>query len=509
MKRSTLKSILVFLITGLTAFVQAQKGYDISIKMKGCNDTMVYLVKYIFDQQYITDTCKKIKDGQIRFKGQETLDKGIYTLVSQGKSVYFDFFINDSFKFSISTDKSDIISNLKCTGSKDNEAFFGYLKFISDKNKQFGNLRDQTKGMSRLDSTAYMKKNLDKLNNEVKTFDENFMSRSKGTYVYDVMNLKTEKEAKELPLAKNNRPDSIYAYYYYKSHFFDGMDFKDERIIRTPFFDDRIVRYFDQVILQHPDTIIQEINRLMAKCPENELIYNLLIGHFTYKYEQSKIMGFDKIFVHLADKFIISGRAEKVYSDETVAKIKERVDVLRNLLLESKVPDLLAIDTTYGGLIRKMGFDTASSSKSITDLYYKNIDKITPLFKNLYNVKAKYTVLVFWAADCGHCQTEVPKLHEELMKIKSKIDFKVVAVQTKDELYKDWKKFILDKKLTDFIHVFDPIHINNLKEKFDIYSTPVIYILDSDKRIKAKRLGADQVPQMLETLEQLEKANTR
>ena len=105
MKRSTLKSILVFLITGLTAFVQAQKGYDISIKMKGCNDTMVYLVKYIFDQQYITDTCKKIKDGQIRFKGQETLDKGIYTLVSQGKSVYFDFFINDSFKFSISTDK--------------------------------------------------------------------------------------------------------------------------------------------------------------------------------------------------------------------------------------------------------------------------------------------------------------------------------------------------------------------------------------------------------------------
>ena len=320
------------------------------------------------------------------------------------------------------------------------------------------------------------------------------------------MNLKTEKEAKDLPKAKNNRPDSIYAYYYYKSHFFDGIDFKDERIIRTPFFDDRIIRYFDQVILQHPDTIIQEIDKLILKCPENELIYNLLIGHFTYKYEQSKIMGFDKIFVHLADKFIISGRAEKVYADETVAKIKERVDVLRNLLLDSRVPDLFAIDTTYGGVVRKMGFDTASSSKSITDLYYKNIDKITPLFKTLYGIKAKYTVLVFWAADCGHCQTEVPKLHEELGALKSKLDFKVLAVQTKDELYKDWKKFIIEKKLKDFIHVFDPIHINNLKEKFDIYSTPVIYILDSEKRIKAKRLGAEQVPQMLQTLEQIESA---
>lgn len=499
-----LKTVLLILL--FSSSIKAQKGYDITIKMKGCNDTMVYLVKYIFDQQYITDTCKKIKDGLIRFKGNDPLDKGIYTLVSQGKSVYFDFFINDSFKFNIITDKSDIISNLKCTGSKDNEQFFSYLKFISDKNKQFGTLRDQTKGLNAADSAAFMTRNLNRLNEEVKTFDQNFMTRSKGTYVYDVMNLKTEKEAKDLPKAKNNRPDSIYAYYYYKSHFFDGIDFKDERIIRTPFFDDRVVRYFDQVILQHPDTIIQEIDKLLAKCPENELIYNLLIGHFTYKYEQSKIMGFDKIFVHLADKFIISGRAEKVYSDETVAKIKERVDVLRNLLLDSKVPDLYAIDTTYGGVVRKMGFDTASSSKSITDLYYKNIDKISPLYKTLYGIKAKYTVLVFWAADCGHCQTEVPKLHEELNAIKSKIDFKVLAVQTKDELYKDWKKFIIEKKLKDFIHVFDPIHINNLKEKFDIYSTPVIYILDAEKRIKAKRLGAEQVPQMLQTLEQIEAA---
>jgi hypothetical protein len=80
-------------------------------------------------------------------------------------------------------------------------------------------------------------------------------------------------------------------------------------------------------------------------------------------------------------------------------------------------------------------------------------------------------------------------------------------VQTKDELYNGWKKFIIEKKLTDFIHVFDPIHINNLKEKFDIYSTPVIYILDKDKRIKAKRLGSEQVVEMLKTLELIEKTN--
>ncbi len=86
-----------------------------------------------------------------------------------------------------------------------------------------------------------------------------------------------------------------------------------------------------------------------------------------------------------------------------------------------------------------------------------------------------------------------------------KVDFKVFAVQTKDDLYVSWKKFIVDNKLSDFIHVFDPVHINNLKEKFDIYSTPVIYVLDRDKRIKAKRLGAEQVAGLIEALEAMEK----
>jgi thiol-disulfide isomerase/thioredoxin len=259
------------------------------------------------------------------------------------------------------------------------------------------------------------------------------------------------------------------------------------------------------VILQHPDTVIQEIDKILAKCDENNLIYNLLIGYFTYKYEQSKIMGFDKVFVHVADKYIISGKAKGVYTEETVDNIRKRVDIMRNLLLDAKVSELYMIDTLQGGTVRKMGFDTASTSGSITDLYYKNIDRLTPLFRTLYSVNAKYTVLIFWAADCGHCQTEVPKLHEELKTIKGSVDYKVFAVQTKDELYNSWKKFIVEKKLTDFIHVFDPVHINNLKERFDIYSTPVIYILDKDKRIKAKRLGADQVVDMLKTLEAIDK----
>jgi len=503
------KNLLLLASTALLTLSVKSQGFDIKINFKGCKDTLAYLVSYNFGQTGIVDTCKNIKNGQIEFKGKRTLEKGVYTLVSEGKSIYFDFFINENQKFAMSTDNADIIGNLKVTGNKENEQFFSYLKYITSKNQEVGKLLEQTKGKSKEDSAKFMNEKIKQLNDDVKKFDKDFMEKAKGTFVYDVLNLKTEKVAPEIPKAKNGRPDSVYQYYYYKSHYFDGINFKDERIVRNQFLDVRIKKYFDNVILMHPDTIIHEIDKILAKCDENNLVYNTLVVYFAYKYEQSKIMGFDKIFVDVADKYIISGKAKGAYTPETVAKIKERVDIMRNLLLDAKVSDLYMIDTTNGRAVRKMGFDTAKTGKSITDLYYKNVDKLTPMFKTLYSVNAKYTLLVFWAADCGHCQTEVPKLHEDLKAIKSTIDYKVFAVQTKDELYNDWKKFIIDKKLNDFIHVYDPVHINNLKDRFDIYSTPVIYILDKDKKIKAKRIGAEQVVDMLKNLEAIDKANTK
>lgn len=497
-------SIAFLLLLLSFSSVRAQNAYDIKINFKGCKDTSAYLVKYTWDQQYIVDTCKKIKNGLIEFKGKRALDKGVYTLVSQAKSIYFDFFINESQKFAISTDNAEVVNNLKSAGNKENENFFAYIKFITNKNQEFIKIREQSAGKSKADSIKFITEKFKILNEDVKKFDADFMLKVKGTFVYDVLNLKTEKEPTTVPKAGNGRPDSVYQYYYYKNHYFDGVDFKDDRIIRTPFFDDRVKKYFDNVIVQHPDTVINEIDKIISKCTKDSLIYNTLIVYFTYKYEQSKIMGFDKIFVHMADKYIINGASKKLgYTQETIGKVKERVDIIRNLLLEAKVSELYMIDTTYGKQVMKMGFDTCKTSKSVTDLYYKNLEKLTPMFKTLYSVNAKYTVLVFWASDCGHCQTEIPKLQDNLKELKGQIDYKVFSVQTKDD-FEAWRKFIIEKKL-EFINVFDPIHLNNLKERFDIYSTPVIYILDKDKKIKAKRLSADQVIEMLKLLEKADK----
>jgi alkyl hydroperoxide reductase subunit AhpC len=499
MKKLLLSLSLLSIITNISA--QASQGHDIRVNFKNCKDTVMYLAFYQFDKSYLADTCKKIVKGQVVFKGKNTLEKGVYYLVSQDKARYFDFFISDNNqKIVMSTDTADLVKNLKCISHKENDDFFNYIRFITAKNKEYGEVRAKTKGMSAKDSAAFMLEKGKILNETVLAFENSFLEQHKGTFVADVVGLKMEKEAKDIPKASNGRPDSLYIYNYYKNHYWDGVNFQDDGIMRTPFFADRLKKYFNNVIIQHPDTMSVEIDRIMAKTKAGTMMQKLLIAHFLSTAETSKLMGFDKVFVHVIDKYIRTGMGKDVYPEESIKKIIERGDILKPLLLGSQAPDLLMIDTIGHKQIQKMGFDTVKTSAGATKLYYDNAQTLAQTFVSLYGVKTDYLVLVFWDVDCGHCKTEIPKLLEEYHALKKEgIDLKVFSVYTQHD-YEKWRKYIIENKL-DWINIYDGVHVNNIKEKYDIYSTPVIYVLNKDKRIKAKRIGTEQLKDIVKQME--------
>ena len=146
------------------------------------------------------------------------------------------------------------------------------------------------------------------------------------------------------------------------------------------------------------------------------------------------------------------------------------------------------------------GFENAKNSEEMTSVYYKNIDQVTKMYVKLSEVKADYTILIFWDVDCSHCQKEVPILLEQYNElIKEKKDVKVYSVYMQHEGEK-YLKYIAEHKLP-WINVYDGAHYNNAVEKYDVYSTPVIYILDKNKVIKAKRIDANHVKTIIKALE--------
>ncbi|WP_281226344.1 thioredoxin-like domain-containing protein [Flavobacterium aquiphilum] len=495
------KIILSFVLFLSLMSTQAQSGYEIKINLKNCKDTIAYLAFYQFDKLYVADTCKKVVNGNIVFKGKKNLDKGVYFLLSQEKGNYFDFIVDEqSQKQQIISDKSNLLENLKAVNSNQNNSFFNYIRYVSAKNKEYDSFKKSIKEQKKSDSTALLTKEFKVLNEGIQENDSKFIAENKGNYLSEMINLKSEKVAKDVPKASNGRPDSIFSYHYYKKHFWDGVNFQDDAMLRNPFFANKIKQYFNSVVVQHPDSICVEIDRMMNKTKQETKMNMLLLAYFTSTYEIPKIMGMDKVFVYMVDNYFKKGKAKGVYDDSVIKLIINRGNTLAPLQLGKTAPDLFMIDIPTHDKIAKMGFDTAKTSEEITKIYYDNKAEIEKSYVTLSGIKADYLVLLFWDVDCGHCQKEVPKileLYHDLLKENK--DVKVFGVYTQNEFDK-YKKYIIDNKI-DWINVYDGVHINNLKDKYDVVTTPVIYILDKNKVIKAKGIGSESIKSIIGQME--------
>ncbi|TBX66635.1 DUF5106 domain-containing protein [Flavobacterium silvisoli] len=495
------KLLFGFALCLSSLYGSAQTNYEITINLKNCKDTLAYLTFYQMDKTMIKDTCTSIKNGKIVFKGKGKLDKGIYSLVSQQKSIFFDFFIDDDTqKLELASEIGEnMLKELKALNSARENEFFDYIRFITKQNKDFQEIKQKTVLQTKKDTLALADVQV-KFEKNIADYEENFLSKNKGTYIADVVNIKLEKVLKNIPKNKDVKSDDMAAFTYYRNHYWDAVNFHDEGTIRNPFFFKKIKKYFDSVIPIQPDSVCVQIDKMMKRTTPGSLFNKLLLAHFTYTYETSEIMGFDKVFVYLSDNYFKTGKAKGVYDDDVIERIIKRADKLKPLLIGAPAQDLFMIKAEDFDKMKQMGFENAKNSEEMTNVFYKNVNEVNKMFVKLSDVKATYTLLIFWDVDCGHCQKEIPKLltvYDELLKEHKDIKVYSVYMQHEGEKY---LKYIAEHQLP-WINVYDGAHYNNAVEKYDVYSTPVIYLLDKDKIIRAKRISVDSIKKIISDLE--------
>ncbi len=482
MKKNIL--ILALIVASITNSFSQKGGYEIKVKIDGLKDTVCYLAGYYGPKQYYKDTAKVNKNGLAVFKGDTELPGGIYSVVLPDNATYFEFLLIDQF-FSLETklgNQQVMSENLQVTGSDETSLFVDYLKFVGKKQVSATPYRKQYS-----DSTASKsqkekaKTKLQEIEKEVTDYKLNLMETHPNSFVTKLFKASQEPEipeSKDWPTLENGKKDSLFPRRFYLANYWANVDLKDDRLLRSPVFHGRLQKYIDNVILQHPDTIIKSADALIAKTNGDDEMFKYIVHYVTNKYERSEIMCMDRVFVHMGEKYYESGKA--FWMDSTkLAKVVERVVKMRPTVCGAKTPNVILQDT--------------SESKWVS----------------LYDINAKYTILYFWDSGCSHCKKETPKLKTLYDKYKNN-GVEVFAVGTEFE-GDAWRKYIRENDL-NFINVSDNPEINknayqylkyttieslNFRDTYDIYSTPRVFLLDENKEIIAKRIGIDQLDNLL------------
>ena len=468
-----MKILFSFLLFCLASSIITAQGYKVTLQTPDYSSGLAYLTYYYGKNMNVQDSAIVNSKGTAIFQGKEKLLPGVYSIVFPGKNKLFDFLVEKDQNINIKADTTDLINKTVVTGSEANVLFQRYQKYVAEKGKFLQQqLEAYKRSTTKEDSLAHERK-YKELNDELNSYREKIISDYPESMLAAL--LTSMREPKVLNSHPLNHNDSLENYRYYKKHYWDGITFMDDRIIRTPFFLPKVEQYFRNVISPVPDSIIKEADYLLLLARSSPEMYKFLLNWLTDEYIYPKYMGQDAVFVHLFEKYHSKGISNWL-NEKQIKTISDRAYMLMANLIGQQAADLQMVDSNG-------------------------------VNKSLYNVKADYVVVCFWDPTCGHCRTQVPRL-DSIYNAKWKMEnVKMYGVLTETKNFQQWKDFMNEHKMNNWINVYqteaqakkiEQSKQASYKQLYDVIQTPTLYLLDKDKKIIAKNLTMEQLDDLLD-----------
>jgi len=454
----------------------AQPGYEIKVKLKPFKKQYVYLGHYFGKTYPIIDSALLDDNSEAVFKGNKPLNGGIYLVGYPNKAGYFEILVDKDQKFSVKADTADMEKTVQFENSPENELFKEYQHQMTEKGRAVSQLQLQLREARTAADSARIVKDLTAADKAITDYRENLIKTHPGRLLSTLLVAMREPVLTGKLKDPKTSADSIASYTYYKKHYWDDVNFYDGRLAYTTFFEDKLDKYFTQLVVPHPDSVIKEIDWMLGYASVNEEMTRFLLIKFVNRYINQKYMWEDAVFVHLFEKYF-SNKEYSWLTEKGKKLITDRAYSLMANIMGTPASDILLPD---------------SSSKMTA----------------LYEQASAYMLVVFWDPTCGHCKEVLPRI-DSFYTAKWKAEgLKIYAVAREtDGTKKDWTDFISGHHLNGWINVFytkaeDKSRIDagipGYSQLYDVQSFPTLYLLDKDKRIIAKKLSVDQIDDILD-----------
>ncbi len=477
-------SLIVFLIVCViinSPITAQESGYEISVRIEQYDGDTAFLAYRRADKVYSRDTTA-LENGQFVFKGDEVLPTGVYLVLMPPDNKFFEFIVTpDEQHFSVETKAPDFFDHLTFKNAPDNDLLNEYQNYMNEKIAQANAIQEQIGNAQDESLKAKFQVQQERLMASVRDHQNEIRTKKPNSFTSKLIGAFQEPEVPEPPLLEDGTPDSRFQFQYYKSHFFDSFDFSEPGFVNTPYLKQKIDQYLDKLNAQRPDSLKVAVDYILQKAQMNEQVFRFTLPHILNKYYRPNIVGLDEVYVHVANKYYKTGRADWV-SEDNLKKILDDAYMINNVLIGNPAPQVSC---------QLYDYDTESWTENLI---------------SLYDIQSKYTVVFLWKPGCPACKkmTEELKAFYEEWKEKGVEVYAISSAAMKD--LEKAKNDIIEKDVS-WITVADPKLKARALVKFYGTSLPKLYLLDKDKKILASRVGASQLEEIISKNEEEQDMN--
>lgn len=247
-----------------------------------------------------------------------------------------------------------------------------------------------------------------------------------------------------------------------RQHFWDYFDPNDSLFAFTDVLIDKLEEwvYFHH---HHKDSVaglyldredvLKALESYVGKINKNQQNWDIAVRYVLKKLDKME----DKaMFMHMYDKLLKPAEGDCGEQEGKWQWAHEKATVYRNLLKGANAPDFEMEIAGVDGKLR------------------------------MYDMPGDYLMIIFWASWCPHCQSELPKMKQQIEQWQKEHTDKLLGVLciSLDTVATDWSQSIKNLGISHWMHYSELSGWKGtINKMYNVRATPTLVVVDRDKKI--------------------------